>query len=143
MRKKEKFIYNTHTLRYEKVEESVSTKVFRVFGFVCAALLTAFFFTLISHRYFPSPKEKALLREIDRMEDDYRDLVRQMENFSEELNHLQDRDAFAHRMIFGMDPIDNSVWDGGVGGHNQFADYKQYKNAGVVMAFVQQKLQKS
>lgn len=140
--RKEKFIYNTHTLRYEKVEESLSTKLLRVFGFICTALFTAFIFTLISHRYFPSPKEKSLLREIKKMETDYEKVLTEFDRLSKELVHLQDRDAFAHRMIFGKEPIDQGVWNGGIGGHDQFEEYRQFKNAGDVMIAAQERIQK-
>jgi hypothetical protein len=140
--RKEKFIYNTHTLRYEKVQEALSTKLLRVFGFICTALFTAFVFTLISHRYFPSPKEKALLREIEHMKSDYNQVLANLDMVSKELVHLQDRDAYAHRMIFGKDPIDEGVWNGGIGGHDQYSEYRQFKNAGDLMGTVQQRIDK-
>ena len=38
--KKIKYYYNTHTLRYEKVETPLRVKLLRVFGFIAAALVT-------------------------------------------------------------------------------------------------------
>ena len=58
---REKFVYNTQTLRYEKVVEPLSKRLMRIASFVCAALVTAFLFTLVSHKYFTSPKEKQLV----------------------------------------------------------------------------------
>ena len=140
--RKEKFIYNTHTLRYEKVEEALSSKLLRVFGFICAALFTAFVFTLISHRYFPSPNEQAQSQEIDKLKAELVEYQDALGMLSEELDVLQERDAFAHRIIFGMNPIDEGVWEGGVGGHDQFEQYRQYKNSGELMATVDQKINK-
>ncbi len=140
--RKEKFIYNTHTLRYEKVEESLSSKLLRIFGFICAAIFTAFIFTLISHRYFPSPAEKAQLREIDKLKAELLAYDNTLGVLSEELAVLQKRDAYAHRIIFGMEPIDDGVWNGGTGGHDQLEQYRQYKNTGTLMAAVDQKINK-
>lgn len=140
--RREKFIYNTHTLRYEKVEESWSTWFLRIFGFICTAILSAFIITLISHRYFPSPNEVALLKEIDQLEAVIENQEGQLDLFSEELKNLQDRDAYAHRMIFGMDPIDEGVWEGGVGGHDEYEELRQFKNSGQLMIAVQQKVDK-
>ncbi len=140
--RKEKFIYNTHTLRYEKVRESLGTKVLRVFGFVCAAILTAGLITLITHRYFPSPKEKALMNEINHMKAEYQALLGDMELMSKELENLRERDAYAHRMIFGMDPIDEGVWQGGIGGHDQYEEYRQFQNSGELLASIRQKADK-
>lgn len=138
--RKEKYVYNIHSLRYEKVIDSWRSKIFKIISFVCAALFTAFIFTLISHRYFPSPKEKTLLQEIDHMRDDYNRLLGDVEQMSSMLENLQERDAYAHRMIFGMDPIDKGVWEGGVGGHDQYEQYRQFKNSGELMASAHEKL---
>jgi len=140
--RKEKFIYNTHTLRYEKVEESLSTRMLRVFGFLCAAVFTAFLFTLILHRYFPSPKEKALMREIDQMKLEYDKVLDEMAVLDAELQHLQDRDAYAYRMVFGMDPIDENVLEGGIGGHDEYKLLRQFKNSGELMAKTQERIRK-
>lgn len=140
--RKEKYVYNTHTLRYEKVVESWRTKLLRIFGFICAALLTGFIFTLISHRFFPSPKEAALQREIQQMKLSYDRVLTDMDQMGKVLNNIQDRDAYAHRMIFGMDPIDKGVWEGGTGGHDQYEQYREFKQSGELMASVQERLDK-
>ncbi|MFN7116208.1 MAG: peptidoglycan DD-metalloendopeptidase family protein [Saprospiraceae bacterium] len=138
--RKEKFVYNTHTLKYEKVIVSWRVKLTRVFGFICAAVLTAFLFTTISHRLFPSPKEKTLLREIDALKSNYNRVLGDVEQMSKVLNNIQERDAYAHRMIFGMDPIDKGVWEGGIGGHDKYEQYRQFTNSGDLMASVQAQL---
>lgn len=140
--RKEKFIYNTQTLRYEKVTEPLQTKLLRLFGFVCAAVFTAFIFTLISHKIFPSPKEEALLRELDQMKAQYGEISRDMERMENVLLNIQERDAMAHRMIFGMDPIDKDVWEMGIGGHDRYADFRQFKHSGEVMADINQQADK-
>lgn len=139
--RKEKFVYNTHTLRYEKVELSTRAIVFRVLSFLCAATFTAFLFTLATHKWFPSPKEKALREEIHYMEAQFAEVNIELDRLREVLGKLQERDAYAHRMIFGMDPIDGGVWDGGVGGHDQYEALRQLET-GPLLASVDQNLQK-
>jgi hypothetical protein len=140
--KREKFVYNTHTLRYERVEESLSTKLLRIFGFISAALVTAFVFTMFSHSFFPSPKEQDLLSEIGMLKTEHAQLLNEVEMMSEVLENIQARDAFAHRMVFGMDPIDEGVWEGGIGGHDKYDKYRQLKNSGELMATVRQRVDK-
>jgi len=140
--RKEKFVYNTHTLRYERVEESLSAKIIRVFGFMCAAIFTAFLFTLILHRYFPSPTERALIQEIDQMSKEYGNLINDFKTLSGELEHLQERDAYAYRMVFGMEPIDEAILQGGVGGHDEFNRFRTMKNAGSLLIEANQKVRK-
>ena len=139
---KEKFVYNSQTLRYEKVRESLTTKVLRIFAFICAAAFTAFLFTLVLHNYFPSPKEKMLMKEIEAMKVQYHDLSNTIDMLTEELRNIQDRDAYAHRMVFGMEPIDQGVWEGGIGGHEQFEEYKQFKHSGELMTNLRQKTER-
>ena len=138
--RREKFIYNTHTLRYEKVEESLGTRLLRVFGFICAAIFTAAILTFISHRYFPSPKEKALLSEIDQINTEYKLVEDELDRLTEVLTSLRERDAYAHRMIFGMEPIDDDVWQAGVGGSDKYGNYRQLPNSGKLLSSVREKV---
>ncbi len=138
---KEKFIYNTHSLRYEKVEQSTGQKIIRILGFVCAAVFTAFIFTLFAHRWIPSPHEKVLKSEIKVMEAHFAEMNGELEQLREVLAKIQERDAYAHRMVFGMDPIDEGVWEGGVGGHDQYASLRQY-GSGEILAAVRHNVDK-
>lgn len=138
--RREKFVYNAHTLRYERVEESLSTKLIRIFGFICAALTTAFIFTLISHRYFPSPREKSLQTEIEAMRTEYDKVLGDVQLLEKALENIQQRDAYAYRMVFGLDPIDKNIWEGGVGGHDEYGMYRQYKNAGPIITAAKQRI---
>jgi murein DD-endopeptidase MepM/ murein hydrolase activator NlpD len=44
---------------------------------------------------------------------------------SKVLTNIQERDASVHRTMFGMDPIDKDVWNGGIGGAARFVDFEQ------------------
>ena len=54
--RREKFYFNTQTLRYEKVEVTWKERLLHVFGFLCAAVVAGFLFTLLVWRVFPSPR---------------------------------------------------------------------------------------
>jgi murein DD-endopeptidase MepM/ murein hydrolase activator NlpD len=138
---KEKFVYNTHTLRYEKVKRSKTQVLLLAFGVFCAVAMTLFILSLIVHRYFPSPNEQALMEEIRYMESQYEEVNTEVGKLKGVLEKVQERDAYAHRLVFGMDPIDQGVWDGGVGGHDKYENLRQYK-AGDVMVEVEQSIDK-
>lgn len=138
--RREKFIFNKQTLRYEKVVEPISVTLLRIFGFVCAAVFTAFILSLVTHRYFPSPSEKLLQEENRQLESQLQEFSMEINQLSGVLSNLQKRDAYAHRMIFGMEPIDGSVWDGGQGGHDAYEDLRQYRYTGKMMASVRQNI---
>ena len=83
--RKEKFVYNTQTLRYERVVEPLKVKLVRIFGFLSAVVVAAFILISIAFTYFPSPKEKALMRELEQMEYKYLALDNQMTMMSKVL----------------------------------------------------------
>lgn len=139
---KEKYIYNTHTLRYERVANSLKTKLLQFFGLFSGVVVTGFVFMLVLHRYFPSPTEKTLIRENRQLQAELGENVKEIERLGEVLGNIQQRDAYAHRMIFGMDPIDEGVWNGGTGGHDKYKEYRQFRNSGSMLISVKEKMDK-
>lgn len=131
---KEKFFYNTQTLRYEKVEVTLKEKLIRAFGFLCAVVVTGVFATLLIWQFFPSPREEMLLRENQQLQSVVTDISNQYDKISLVLNNLQERDASVHRMMFGMDPIDGNVWQGGVGGHEKYGELGNLPQSGDLLA---------
>ncbi len=142
MGKKEKFIYNIQTLTFEKVEITWLSKAFRILAFLCTAVFTAFLFSIVLYRYFPSPKERILLAEIDVMKTQYEKLEGELQVLNEEMNHLNDRDAYAYRTVFGMDPIDKDVLEGGIGGHEEYLNFRDLKNGGASIMGALEKVRK-
>jgi len=140
--RKEKFVYNTQTLRYEKVVEPLKVTLLRITGFLCAVIVAAIIVISIAFTYFPSPKEKALMREIEQMEYQYMTMSNEVETMTKVLDNVQKRDASVHRLMFGMDPIDHSVWNGGIGGHNKYDKLTKYKHSGALLIATQEKLDK-
>jgi murein DD-endopeptidase MepM/ murein hydrolase activator NlpD len=139
--RRERYVFNKQTLRYEKVVEPLSTTLLRAFGFICAALVTAFAFTLIAHKYFPSPNEKDLQAKVERLEAFLQNESEQtLTELQSVVGNLQKRDAYVHRMIFGMDPIDENIWEGGVGGHDTYGEFDIYGESGKMMASLQERI---
>ncbi|HRO73166.1 MAG TPA: M23 family metallopeptidase, partial [Saprospiraceae bacterium] len=46
---------------------------------------------------------------------------------------LHTKDNEINRMILGANPIDESVWNGGTGGHNKYKGLENYKNTGALI----------
>ncbi len=114
---KEKFVYNTQTLSYDRVEVPLKTKILRAFGFFSVVLVSAFLLLVLLYTYFPSPREKELLREIQQIELKYSEVNEQLDLMAKVLGNIQERDASVHRAVFGMNPIDENHWNAGQGGH--------------------------
>lgn len=123
MSKKEKFVFNTHTLTYERMVEPLKDKAIRIFRFLSTALVTAVLMLVALYKFFPSPREKAIISEKEAIEAKYDVLSSKMEQMSDALYSIQERDKSVHRTMLGMDPIDGNVWNGGTGGAARYTDY--------------------
>jgi murein DD-endopeptidase MepM/ murein hydrolase activator NlpD len=44
--------------------------------------------------------------------------------------------------LFGLDPVDDNMWKGGIGGHNEYENFEQYKRAGETIIETQRKLRR-
>ena len=137
-----KYFYNKQTLQYEPLAVPVRVKLLRGFGIFSAILVSAAVMYVISDMYFPSQKERALMREIEEMRYEYDALVTEVGDMTDELSRIQDRDAQVHRFMFDMDPIAESVWEAGVGGSDEYSKLRTYPNAGEVMAESRSKVDK-
>lgn len=131
---REKYVFNAQTLSYERLEVPLKKRLFRAFGFLSAVVVTGAIFMSVTNAFFPSEREKALIREIEQMEIHYESLQGQLDLMSKVLDNIQERDAAVHRAVFGADPIDPAVWEGGVGGHDRYAGVSNLPVSGDMLA---------
>jgi hypothetical protein len=107
--KKVKYYYNTHTLRYEKLETPLRVVLLRIFGFLAAALTTAFVIVLLGQRFFPSSAERTLKQENANLRYGYRVLDAQLSSLEQRMAGLERRDNMVYRSIFEADPVPDSA----------------------------------
>lgn len=107
--KKIKYYYNTHTLRYEKLETPLRVRLMQVFGFIAAALVTAMLISFFAFRFIGSPNEKLLKLENERMKDRYKELNKKLNDIQLQVAELENRDNDVYRSIFEADPIPDSA----------------------------------
>ena len=86
--KKIKYYYNTHTLRYEKLETPLRVQLLRVFGFIATSIVTAFIIVSIAYRYFPSANEKRLADMNADLQEDYQLLGNQITQLQQQMQEL-------------------------------------------------------
>jgi len=65
---------------------------------------------------------------------EYEHVMTDMDQLNKELEHLLDKDAYAYRMVFGMDPLDEDVLEGGIGGHNDNAELRNLEKGQLIIA---------
>lgn len=136
-----KYVYNQHTLQFEKAVEAINVKLFRIFSFLSTALVSGLIVFFIFHKYLPSPNEKLLIKELETVKDHYAIMSDQLDLMSKALNNIQQRDADVHRQLVGMDPIDEDIWNGGKGGHDLYDDFRNLPSAGELVGRTSQKME--
>jgi len=120
---KNQYVYNTQTLRYEKVEKSWKHYLLRTLGFICAVLVFAFIIVVLAFQFIESPKERILSNELNGMKYQYEQMNKQLDLYAQVLNDLQGRDDNIYRVIFEAEPIPRNT---GIGGSK--SKYKTLQN---------------
>ncbi len=128
--KKEKFVYNPKSLTFEPYKAPLSRRLSQVTIYLILVCMFAAGMSYVIIEKFPSPKERMLMAEIDQMKIKYSAVNEQLAVMDKVLHNIQDRDANVHRMIFGMDPVNDDIWNAGIGGHKQYSDLTHYENSG-------------
>ena len=142
MRKDKFYKYNESTLSYEKYQYSLKERLIDTSKFLGFVIAMSAVLVFVSRKFFPSAQERALVREIEQMELKYASLNQDINMMEKVLNNIHERDGAAHRMIFGMDPIDDGVWDAGVGGHRPGSDIIIYEKSGMLLSNTQRKIER-
>lgn len=140
--RREKYFYNKQTLQYEKVKLTVKQKAGRIFGVASAVMVSGVLFGALLWRFFPSPQVQLKNDEISQLMAQNMEMQDLVAHMSSTLENIQERDRWVHRMVLEMDPIDENIWDGGVGGHEPYADLMSFRQSGKMMVQLRQKADK-
>ena len=125
--KKIKYYYDPETLSYKRIRSKKRTKVRNALIFLLASALfgTLFSLLMINSRWFFTPREVALAREIKAYETNYQILNKKMELAEEVLADLQERDNNMYRLYFNAPIIPDSIRKGGFSDPNRYKDLEQ------------------
>ena len=125
-----KYVYNPSTLQFEEYRESGKNKLQKLTGYVLAIAFTSVGIYLLADKYVPSPKVAMLQKEIQQMEYFYTELNQQYANLAEDVENLHEKDSEVHRMIFGISPMDEAIWNGGIGGADRYKEVNDNFSSG-------------
>ena len=134
---KVRYKYNTKTLSYERAVTPLRTRIFRVISFLGTASVIGVISVIIAFKYFDSPKEKQLRRELDKMTLQYDRLNKRIDNLSMVLRDLEDRDDNIYRAIFETDSIPDDIRHSGFGGADRYKDLEGYTNSQMMVKTTQ------
>ncbi|MFZ6024161.1 MAG: M23 family metallopeptidase [Bacteroidota bacterium] len=107
--KKIKYYYNTHTLRYEKLETPLRVRLLQLFGFIAASIVTGIIIFAIAFRYIDSPKEKLLRQQNDDLRQNYSIMSERLKQLELQMDEIANRDNSVYRSIFEANPIPDSA----------------------------------
>jgi len=128
-----RYRFNPESLSFDKIKLGFRAVLLRGLAYFIGSLLVAFFYYLIFAIFFDSPKEKALLREIDQLTLQYDLIHREMDNLDKIIGQLQQTDDNLYRTIFEAEPIPETQRESGVGGINRYKELEGYDNSTVVV----------
>ncbi|MEY3367673.1 MAG: hypothetical protein RI973_828 [Bacteroidota bacterium] len=139
---KDRFVYNVHTLQYERRRVTMRERLIRFLGFQSAIIVTSAIIVAAGWRFLPSVKEKLYMEEIQQLKGQLSMFESDYGRLTKELNHLQERDRTIHRVVLNMEPMDEDIWEGGIGGSERYTELQNYPSSGNAMAQLRQKVDK-
>ncbi|NIM35108.1 MAG: M23 family peptidase, partial [Hydrotalea flava] len=107
--RKIKYYYNTHTLRFEKLEVPLRVRILQVIGFIAASLVTGVLLVLLVFQFVDSPKEKLLRQQNRDLSENYALIQERVKQLEVQMQELEDRDNNVYRTIFESTPIPDSA----------------------------------
>jgi len=131
--RKDKFIYNTQTLSYEKIVVTWRQRLLQISVYGASVFFTALVLVLMHNKFFPTANESALQQENKQMELLYDNLTEVVGDYSKIMNNYRQRENNTYRMVFEMEPIDDYVWEAGVGGSNKYQELRNFRNKDIMI----------
>jgi murein DD-endopeptidase MepM/ murein hydrolase activator NlpD len=130
---RKKYFYNPKTLSFVEEKYSWKDRMMKSFGFGAAVLFTAFILLLISSQYITTPKEKKLKNQLENVNYDLEAISYEITALNQDIDKIQERDAYVHRVILGKDPIDESLWKSGIGGSRKYTNYMSFDDSKIMI----------
>jgi len=128
-----RYKFNPESLSFDRIRLGLGGILLRGLAYLVGSLLIAFVYYVIFAAFFDSPKEKALLREIEQLSLQYNMINREMDGFEKVISQLQETDDNLYRTIFEAEPIPATLRKGGTGGINRYKELEGFDNAKIVI----------
>ena len=112
MSAKKKYKINPETLAMEQVESGLGYWLRQTGIYILSGIVLGVVFLYLFLVFFPSPREKQLLREKEAMQSQMETLNRQVDQMQIVMTDLQQRDDNLYRVLFGAEPIPLNIRQG-------------------------------
>lgn len=112
MAAKKKYKINPETLAMEQVESGLGYWLRQTGIYILSGIVLGVVFLYLFLVFFPSPREKQLLREKEAIQSQMETLNRQVDQMQIVMTDLQQRDDNLYRVLFGAEPIPLNIRQG-------------------------------
>lgn len=119
-----KYYYDTETCKYERVKTRTSDVVLNALGILSLTVAMAVGLILLLSPYFESPRELVLKNDNKELEFYYDKLSKDVDNLTQVLANIENRDDNIYRKVLGAEPIDQTIREAGVGGAERHIDIR-------------------
>lgn len=137
MAKKSKYHFNPISLTYEIIHIKFKDRLKKLLGFLTSGMVFSAAAVTVMFYFFPSPREKALKREIEQFKLNYEILNDRMDRAQKVIADLQQRDDNIYRLIFESEPIPSSIRKAGIGGVDRYEALEGYSNSDILIETTQ------
>lgn len=125
--------YDPETLSYKKVRKGWKYRSLQFLAYLIPSLFFGIMIALLLWRFAESPRLKRERQENSRLLMQLDLMNQQIDQFSEILDEVQQRDEGIYRVIFEADPISSSIRKAGFGGSNRYEHLINMDNAELVI----------
>ncbi|WP_152287074.1 M23 family metallopeptidase [Flavicella marina] len=129
---KVKFYYDSDTLSYQRITVKRSTKIKKGLLFVTAVFLIAFLGFIGFSYIVKSPSQLEQERELENLKLHYELLSKRIDEGTEVLKEIQDRDDNIYRVYFEAEPISKEERMAGFGGINRYKSLDGFENSTMI-----------
>jgi len=129
---KVKFYYDSETLSYQRIQVDRKTKFKNSMFFVAALVLVAFIGFVGFSYLIKSPSQIAQQRELENLQLHFELLSKRIDEGTEVLNEIQDRDNNIYRVYFEAEPISKEQRMAGFGGVNRYKSLDGFENSTMI-----------
>ncbi|MEZ4906752.1 MAG: hypothetical protein R2771_03700 [Saprospiraceae bacterium] len=84
---------------------------------------------LVFSNYISTPKERKLQEKLENVNYNLEAISLDLTNLTQEIDRIQERDANVHRVILGIDPMDETYWNSGIGGTKKYKSFMDLSSA--------------
>ncbi|MCK4751238.1 MAG: M23 family metallopeptidase, partial [Bacteroidales bacterium] len=104
--------FNPEDLNYNKLDDSLGARVWRIVIYVAAILVMAILLNVVYSLFFDTPRERQIRRENEMLQEQYNALSERKSQVDTVMQEIQRIDRDIYRVIFETEPVEPEMFPG-------------------------------